>query len=231
MAAKRAASERAPKEEAVAQPEARFEAESVAKTALPERTEELVEQPVAEAPVDNRPGRSRRKAAASRAAAPKGKQADVSQGRSQKKSAQPKAQVSATPGESLDEAAVVTPETVSELAEKVPAARKPRRAKVVAAPVADQEVAPLSAVPVVPEGGEAVADVASADPQAYIHQLVTAAEPDGIALATLGKRVRGKFRTFKLRDLGYSQFRPYLADLEGIEVEQRDGQFYARLAR
>ena len=52
-----------------------------------------------------------------------------------------------------------------------------------------------------------------------------------MALATLGKRVRGKFRTFKLRDLGYAQFRPYLADLEGVSVEQRDGQFYARLAR
>ena len=52
-----------------------------------------------------------------------------------------------------------------------------------------------------------------------------------MALATLGKRVRGRFRTFKLRDLGYAQFRPYLADLEGVDVEQRDGQFYARLAR
>ncbi len=59
---------------------------------------------------------------------------------------------------------------------------------------------------------------------------MAAAEPEGIALAMLGKRVRGKFRTFKLRDLGYAQFRPYLDDLDGIEVEQRDGQSYARLA-
>ena len=47
----------------------------------------------------------------------------------------------------------------------------------------------------------------------------------------ISQRVRGRFRTFKLRDLGYAQFRPYLADLEGVDVEQRDGQFYARLAR
>ena len=58
-----------------------------------------------------------------------------------------------------------------------------------------------------------------------------AAEPEGIALSVLGKRVRGKFRTFKLRDLGYAQFRPYLDDLDGIKVEQRDGQSYARLDR
>ena len=62
-------------------------------------------------------------------------------------------------------------------------------------------------------------------------QTLAEAGPDGVALATLGKRVRGRFRTFKLRDLGYAQFRPYLADLEGVDVEQRDGQFYARLAR
>ena len=31
--------------------------------------------------------------------------------------------------------------------------------------------------------------------------------------------------------LGYAQFRPYLDDLDGIKVEQRDGQSYARLDR
>ena len=75
------------------------------------------------------------------------------------------------------------------------------------------------------------AEPASSDPEAFIRQTVADAEPDGIALATLGKRVRGKFRTFKLRDLGYAQFRPYLADMAGIDVEERDGQFYARLSK
>lgn len=73
--------------------------------------------------------------------------------------------------------------------------------------------------------------LAAGGPEEYIRQTLAEAGPDGVALATLGKRVRGKFRTFKLRDLGYAQFRPYLADLEGVSVEQRDGQFYARLAR
>ena len=73
--------------------------------------------------------------------------------------------------------------------------------------------------------------LAAGGPEEYIRQTLAEAGPDGVALATLGKRVRGKFRTFKLRDLGYAQFRPYLADLEGVAVEQRDGQFYARLAR
>ena len=80
---------------------------------------------------------------------------------------------------------------------------------------------------------KAVAEGAAApsDPEAFIRQTVAAAEPEGIALSVLGKRVRGKFRTFKLRDLGYAQFRPYLDDLDGIKVEQRDGQSYARLDR
>ncbi|WP_260620313.1 NYN domain-containing protein [Gordonibacter massiliensis (ex Traore et al. 2017)] len=77
----------------------------------------------------------------------------------------------------------------------------------------------------------AKAEPAPTDPEAFIRQAVADAEPDGIALATLGKRVRGKFRTFKLRDLGYAQFRPYLVDMAGIDVEERDGQFYARLAK
>ena len=86
-----------------------------------------------------------------------------------------------------------------------------------------------------PREGQAsmVAEGAAApsDPEAFIRQTVAAAEPEGIALSVLGKRVRGKFRTFKLRDLGYAQFRPYLDDLDGIKVEQRDGQSYARLDR
>ena len=84
-----------------------------------------------------------------------------------------------------------------------------------------------------PQAAEAPAQdaLAAGGPEEYIRQTLAEAGPDGVALATLGKRVRGKFRTFKLRDLGYAQFRPYLADLEGVAVEQRDGQFYARLAR
>lgn len=72
---------------------------------------------------------------------------------------------------------------------------------------------------------------APADVEAFIVQTLSAAESEGIALSVLGKRVRAKFRTFKLRDLGYSQFKNYLADLSGVKVEKRDGQFYSRLDR
>ena len=139
--------------------------------------------------------------------------------------------------------------------EQKPAAkpkRKPARAK---APKAEQPVAEATATQEEPVGeapkrepeapakrapkrpakatAKAVAEGAAApsDPEAFIRQTVAAAEPEGIALSVLGKRVRGKFRTFKLRDLGYAQFRPYLGDLDGIKVEQRDGQSYARLDR
>lgn len=65
------------------------------------------------------------------------------------------------------------------------------------------------------------------NPQAFIRQAAIDAGPEGAELAALGKRVRAKFRTFKLRDLGYSQFRPYVADLEGVTVNERGGRFYA----
>ena len=66
--------------------------------------------------------------------------------------------------------------------------------------------------------------------EAFIRQTVADAGAEGAELGSLGKRVRAKFRTFKVRDLGYPQLRSYVADLDGITVEQRDGRFYARLA-
>lgn len=65
------------------------------------------------------------------------------------------------------------------------------------------------------------------NPQAFIRQAAADAGSEGAELAALGKRVRAKFRTFKLRDLGYSQFRPYVADIEGVTVKEREGRFYA----
>ena len=65
--------------------------------------------------------------------------------------------------------------------------------------------------------------------EAYIRQLIVEAGAEGIALAELGKRVRARYRTFKLRDLGYSQFKNYVADLGDIEVEKRGKGTYAVL--
>lgn len=97
-----------------------------------------------------------------------------------------------------------------------------------AAPVvAKKGVVAAAASVVTKEGTDAAAPVASANPQAYVHQLVSEAGSEGVELSSLGKRVRARFRTFKLRDLGYSQFKNYVADLDGIDVESRDGKLHA----
>ncbi len=72
---------------------------------------------------------------------------------------------------------------------------------------------------------------ASAGPEELIRQSVREAGEDGVELSVLGKRVRARFRSFKLRDLGYTQLRAFVADLEGIEVEKRGKDFYARQAK
>ncbi|MEG0990144.1 MAG: NYN domain-containing protein [Gordonibacter sp.] len=126
-------------------------------------------------------------------------------------------------------------------AKKAPAKRKPRSAKPVAskgqpvvAPKDESapapEAKPVSGAQPAPAAKHAPAAKragTAADPQAFIRQAAKDAGPEGAELAALGKRVRAKFRTFKLRDLGYSQFRPYVADLEGVTVQERDGRFYA----
>ena len=197
-------------------------------------------EPAEQPPSDNRPGRAARmRAAASRSRGSEGrKQAGKKQTEKGERS----------DGEVPAQAAAPTEEQKPAAKPK----RKPARAK---APKAEQPVAEATATQEEPVGeapkreseapakrapkrpakatAKAVAEGAAApsDPEAFIRQTVAAAEPEGIALSVLGKRVRGKFRTFKLRDLGYAQFRPYLDDLDGIKVEQRDGQSYARLDR
>ena len=67
-------------------------------------------------------------------------------------------------------------------------------------------------------------------PERFIRREVLAAGAEGVALSTLGKRVRSRFRTFKVRDLGYTQLRSYVADLGDIRVEKRGRDYYALLA-
>lgn len=211
--------------------------------AAPE-AEAAVPEAATEAPVDNRPGRASRKRAATShraapkrdaAAAPAAKTAEEAEGApaaepaarpQQERSKQarrprrpgkaaPAADAPETPAEqaSRSEEEVAAPQPAAEQPSRPPAAkRKPRARKAAASP----EQAPKPADGSTPEG--------------YVRALVADAGPDGIALATLGKRVRGRFRTFKLRDLGYSQFRAYVADLDGIALERRDGEVFARPA-
>ncbi len=115
--------------------------------------------------------------------------------------------------------------------------RKPRRKSV-------QHVVKATSQPVEPEATpqpvepEAVSNPTDApapadageSPDRFIRQLVREAGAEGIALSEVGKRVRAKFRTFKLRDLGYTQLRSYVADIDDVEIEKRGKDFYARLA-
>lgn len=60
--------------------------------------------------------------------------------------------------------------------------------------------------------------------------MLAEAGDDGISLPALGKRLRSKFHDFRLRDLGYSKLKDFVADLDGITVEQRGSTSWALLA-
>lgn len=76
----------------------------------------------------------------------------------------------------------------------------------------------------------ASASRAASNPDRFVRQLVRDAGVEGVAVSELSKRVRAKYRDFKVRDLGYSQFRSYVADLDDIEIEKNGKDFFARLA-
>ena len=202
---------------AKAKPAARKEPEAEAQDApAAPQAEEPAGVRQGQAPAAPKP-KSRRKPAAKAAAAPQ----PVEQGEAPAQAAEApakapaRASAKAAPKPTAKRAKAAGPAEAARPAEKAAKAGKaPKSPKAAQAPEAPAQDAHAA-------GG----------PEEYIRQTLAEAGPDGVALATLGKRVRGRFRTFKLRDLGYAQFRPYLADLEGVDVEQRDGQFYARLAR
>ena len=169
-------------------------------------------QPVVE---DNRPGRARRRAAAER-------KAPSSRGQAQPR---PQAREAEQEGQPKGEAQPQKP-------------KQPRKAKQVRKPAqaqapqpargAQPAKAPQPAKDVQPSRGQVEeSPKGAADPQAYVRQLVAEAGPAGVELSALGKRVRARYRTFKLRDLGYSQFKSYVADLEGIAVERRGDKLHA----
>ncbi len=107
-----------------------------------------------------------------------------------------------------------------------PAARSPKRrlapgSASPAAPAVDSAKAPKAARPAKAEASET--------PEQFIRRLVREAGAEGVALSEVGKRVRARFRTFKLRELGYTQLRSYVADLDDVEIEKRGRDFFARL--
>lgn len=55
-------------------------------------------------------------------------------------------------------------------------------------------------------------------PDDFIRAEVAAAGKSGMAVAELSKRVRTRFKSFKVRELGYPHLAGYLADVEGVRV-------------
>ena len=107
-------------------------------------------------------------------------------------------------------------------------ARKPRRRKK-AAPAAEAQ--PESEPEVQPEPAAEVQPkpAAANDPAAFIRATIVAAGADGIALAQLGEDVRGAFKDFKVRDLGFSQLRLYIASIEDFEIFKQGKAVFTRL--
>lgn len=68
-------------------------------------------------------------------------------------------------------------------------------------------------------------------PAGYIRELVTGAGDEGIMLSTITDAVRAKFKDFKVRDLGYSQMRQYMASVGDYELEKSGRNFRVRLSR
>lgn len=97
--------------------------------------------------------------------------------------------------------------------------------KAAAAPAASQPDAPVAADPSIEYAGPARDDVRS-----HIDALLAEAGDAGVSLPALGKRLRSKFHDFRLRDLGYSKLKDFVADLDGIVVEQRGSTSWALLA-
>ena len=62
------------------------------------------------------------------------------------------------------------------------------------------------------------APAAPTAPDDFIRAEVAASGKSGIAVAELAKRVRTRFKSFKVRELGYPHRAGYLADVEGVRV-------------
>lgn len=62
------------------------------------------------------------------------------------------------------------------------------------------------------------APAAPTAPDDFIRGEVAASGKSGMAVAELAKRVRTRFKSFKVRELGYPHLAGYLADVEGVRV-------------
>lgn len=61
----------------------------------------------------------------------------------------------------------------------------------------------------------------------FIVQQIKDSGAQGILLGTLGNRIHNKFKDFKVRDYGYSQFKQYVQSLHNVGVEEEDERYWA----
>lgn len=140
-------------------------------------------------PVEPKPRRARAKKSASASA----------DERPSRKGAARKADEGAAPDSAADAGAAAAGKP--EAAKKAPA-RKRGSAKKPAASSASRKPASAKA----------------ATPDEFIRETIVAAGSEGIAVAELARRVRARFKTFKVRDMGYPHMAGYLADVDGVRV-------------
>lgn len=64
-------------------------------------------------------------------------------------------------------------------------------------------------------------------PEDFAKKIIADAGAEGILMSALGKRIRSKYRDFKVKDLGFSQLRLYIASLKGVSVRKIEGEYRA----
>ena len=66
-------------------------------------------------------------------------------------------------------------------------------------------------------------------PDRYIVNAIKRAGGAGASVADLGRQVRSAYKDFKVRDLGFTQFRKYVESLSEVKVEKQGSDFVATL--
>ena len=200
------------------------EAVEVAVEAVPE-----VRPEPQEAPKDVRPGRRARaerktrqvkkadpaevaKASKSEESTETDKPAEAQKPTRRRKTAKPKAE------ENPAAKKVAPKKEAAETAEK-PAEKRNTAKKTAPKKAAPKKTAPRKKKP------------AGDTPAGYIRELVADAGAEGIMLSTITDAVRAKFKDFKVRDLGYSQMRQYMASVGDYDLEKSGRNFRVRLAK
>ena len=61
----------------------------------------------------------------------------------------------------------------------------------------------------------------------YIVELVRSGGKQGLSLGMLGNKIRARFKDFKVRDYGYSQFKQYIQSIPHIRIREETEQIWA----